>query len=324
MIAGARERRALRPFPKASRWGCRIGRLLRPAAHEGRGGGHSARRAFRERRRHRSRQAPGDGGAPGKRQPRRYARERAAFPLRGACPGDSPRGALRPGIVHRLDKDTSGVIIAAKNPRAHEFLAAQFHDRTVRKRYLAMVQGWLPARERARGDAYRPGSGTAREFTVVPAGGRARRTRYRVLRTFLLRRPAPGSQPDSYALVLCMPRTGRTHQLRVHMRHAGARPSWGTRSTASLIRGSRTPRSCCTRRACRSSFPGTPSRGRSRPRSRRFRVRSGGSSELLSEEGLYSFSIPTLDGGPWPGKTRTSSPRESSFLRTDSRSSPRA
>jgi 23S rRNA pseudouridine1911/1915/1917 synthase len=120
----------------------------------------------------------------------------------------------RPGIVHRLDKETSGVIITAKNARSHEFLAAQFHDRAVRKRYLAVVRG-RPAQDEGRVEA-----GLARDprnrkrFTCVPAGGRASLTRYRVLRRF-------SAGTDSYALILCAPKTGRTHQLRVHLKHIG-------------------------------------------------------------------------------------------------------
>ncbi len=128
----------------------------------------------------------------------------------------------RPGIVHRLDKDTSGVIIAAKNARAHELLAAQFKDRSARKRYVALVQGSLPVREGrietrlARDPRHR------QRFTTVRSGGRAAVTRYRVLRNLVPRDQKGGAKSPTHALVLCMPRTGRTHQLRVHMRHAGA------------------------------------------------------------------------------------------------------
>lgn len=121
----------------------------------------------------------------------------------------------RPGIVHRLDKETSGVIIAAKHVRAHEHLAAQFKNRTVRKRYVAVVQGAMPAREgrieaRLARDPY-----DRKRFACVAAGGRIAITRYRTLRTFVAAR-------ERYSLVLLAPRTGRTHQLRVHLRHLGA------------------------------------------------------------------------------------------------------
>jgi 23S rRNA pseudouridine1911/1915/1917 synthase len=132
----------------------------------------------------------------------------------------------RPGIVHRLDKETSGVIITAKNARSHEYLAAQFHDRTVRKRYLAVVRG-RPAQDEGRIEA-----GLARDprnrkrFACVASGGRASLTRYRVMRRF-------GGGAECYALILCAPKTGRTHQLRVHLRHIGlpilGDPLYGTR-----------------------------------------------------------------------------------------------
>lgn len=116
----------------------------------------------------------------------------------------------RPGIVHRLDKDTSGVIVTAKNPVAHESLARQFHDRKVRKRYLAIVRGG------PRGDAGRIDDRLARSradrqrFVPVAVGGRRAVTDWRVLRRW-----------DGCSLVLLAPRTGRTHQLRVHLRHLG-------------------------------------------------------------------------------------------------------
>lgn len=115
----------------------------------------------------------------------------------------------RPGIVHRLDKDTSGVIIAAKHPAALAELAAQFKQRSTRKQYLAVVKGAPPS-----------GAGTVdlpvgrdpkhrKRFAVVD-GGRSALTEYRILRRF-----------SSYALVSLHPLTGRTHQLRVHMAALG-------------------------------------------------------------------------------------------------------
>ena len=130
--------------------------------------------------------------------------------------------SARPGIVHRLDKDTSGVIIAAKNVRAHEYLAAQFKSRTARKRYLAVVKGRLPAREGKIETRLARDPRNRQRFAVVSAGGKPALTRYRVLSTFTLGGERRGDAADHYALVLCMPRTGRTHQLRVHLRHAGA------------------------------------------------------------------------------------------------------
>ena len=125
-------------------------------------------------------------------------------------------GEARPGIVHRLDKDTSGVMVAAANPAAHEALARQFKDREVRKRYLAIVRGAPPAAEGRIEAPLARSRRDRRRFTAIRAGapgapvGRAAVTRYRVLRRW------PG-----YSLVLLAPLTGRTHQLRVHLRLIG-------------------------------------------------------------------------------------------------------
>jgi 23S rRNA pseudouridine1911/1915/1917 synthase len=128
-----------------------------------------------------------------------------------------PAEDSRPGIVHRLDKDTSGVIIAAKNPVAHAFLARQFHDRAVRKRYLAVTLG-VPAGPSGRvDDRLARDPRDRKRFTWAAKGGRSALTVYRVIRTY----HTPGAPEDTYALVVLAPRTGRTHQLRVHMRRLG-------------------------------------------------------------------------------------------------------
>jgi 23S rRNA pseudouridine1911/1915/1917 synthase len=123
----------------------------------------------------------------------------------------------RPGIVHRLDKDTSGVLIAAKNPGAHAFLALQFHGRTVRKRYLAITAGVPPAKEGRVEDRLGRDPRHRKRFAAAARGGKPALTHYRVLRTF-----DTGAPRERYALVLLAPRTGRTHQLRVHLKGLGA------------------------------------------------------------------------------------------------------
>lgn len=142
--------------------------------------------------------------------------------LIGHC-GDSLsgiNGVLRPGIVHRLDKDTSGVMVVAKNDRAHRHLAAQFadHGRTgaLERRYQALVWGALP-RHAGTIEAGIARSNVNRERMVVAQGERARFaiTHYAVSEVF-----PPGPSPV-VSLIRCRLETGRTHQIRVHLAHIG-------------------------------------------------------------------------------------------------------
>ncbi|WP_455381446.1 RluA family pseudouridine synthase [Salinispira pacifica] len=116
----------------------------------------------------------------------------------------------RPGIVHRLDKDTSGVIVAAKNPASLEHLSAQFRTRSVVKRYFAVVKGIPEPRSGKIEGRIRRDPVHRKRFALSTTSGKPSRTRYRVIRDL-----------DGYALVELRPTTGRTHQLRVHMRHIG-------------------------------------------------------------------------------------------------------
>jgi len=129
-----------------------------------------------------------------------------------------PSGDPRPGIVHRLDKETSGVIIAAKNPKAHAFLASQFHERQTRKRYLAVTVGVPPGPTGRVEDRLARDPRDRKKFTWVQKGGRTALTYYRVLRTWT---PGQAQSDKRYALVVLAPRSGRTHQLRVHMKRLG-------------------------------------------------------------------------------------------------------
>lgn len=115
----------------------------------------------------------------------------------------------RPGIVHRLDRDTSGVIIGARNPETAELLVKQFADRKAKKTYLAIVAGH-PKAEKATIDLPIGRNPKTPSTFRVDAGGKSALTNYDVL-----------DQTDAYALVQLAPKTGRTHQLRVHMAYIG-------------------------------------------------------------------------------------------------------
>ncbi len=121
-------------------------------------------------------------------------------------------GKLRPGIVHRLDRDTSGLLVVAKTNQIHHHLAGQFERREVSKEYHAIVHGVVD-RDSDYIDTHMRVDTHARErMCVCPPGGDAREanTFYQVIERF-----------EHYTYVKLLPKTGRTHQLRVHMRHIG-------------------------------------------------------------------------------------------------------
>ncbi|EAQ36322.1 pseudouridine synthase, RluD [Nitrobacter sp. Nb-311A] len=128
-------------------------------------------------------------------------------------------GVCRPGIVHRLDKDTTGLMVAAKNDAAHKSLSTQFadHGRTgaMRRGYLAFVWG-LPNRPHGTIDAPIDRHPYAREKMAVRAGGREAITHWDVVQAF----DDPAGKSVA-ALLACRLATGRTHQIRVHLAHAG-------------------------------------------------------------------------------------------------------
>ncbi|MBD3279593.1 MAG: RluA family pseudouridine synthase [Candidatus Pacebacteria bacterium] len=134
--------------------------------------------------------------------------------------------AQRQGLVHRLDKDTSGVMVAAKNPGSLVNLLAQFKKRQVKKAYLALVHGRLQLKQ---GKINLPLSRTRtspHQFAVA-ADGRPAQTSYEVLQEFTkldLQIPAKlkkyqRTYQAGFSLVKCWPQTGRTHQIRVHFKH---------------------------------------------------------------------------------------------------------
>ena len=118
-------------------------------------------------------------------------------------------GALRPGIVHRIDRDTSGLIIAAKNDYAHQFLSAQLADHTLARTYECIVVGNLREDSGTVDAPIARDSRDRKRMAVVP-GGRRAVTHWTVLARY------PG-----YTHVQCRLETGRTHQIRVHMAYLG-------------------------------------------------------------------------------------------------------
>ena len=159
-------------------------------------------------------------------------------------------GAARPGIVHRLDKDTSGLIVAAKTDPAHEALAAQFEARTVERRYLALIHGVPDAGDPRlaglAGVSFGADGGLTvdaplgrhprdRQRRAVRADGRRAVTHLRVIEAF--------GAPPAAALAECRLETGRTHQIRAHLAHIGHRiigdPVYGRRRAPARAPGAR-------------------------------------------------------------------------------------
>lgn len=119
-------------------------------------------------------------------------------------------GILRPGIVHRIDRDTTGVLIACKNDRAHNVLAGQLKEHTITRRYRALVCGNLKEDEGTVDAPIGRHPVERKKMAVVRSGGKQAVTHYRVLERF-----------GAYTYIECRLETGRTHQIRVHMASIG-------------------------------------------------------------------------------------------------------
>ena len=116
---------------------------------------------------------------------------------------------VRPGIVHRIDKDTSGLLMVAKNDRAHEALAKQLKDKTSLRKYVALVHGEIP-HEKGRIEAPIGRSKVNRKMQDVIEDGKPAATHFEVLKRY-----------EGYTLIELQLETGRTHQIRVHMKYIG-------------------------------------------------------------------------------------------------------
>ncbi len=132
-------------------------------------------------------------------------------------------GTYRPGIVHRIDKDTSGLLMVAKNNNAHRSLAAQLKNKTNLREYIALVHGVIK-QDKGVIDAPIGRSPKDRKRQAIVADGRHAVTHYQVLERYL-----------NYTLISCWLETGRTHQIRVHMKSIGhplaGDPLYGPRKT---------------------------------------------------------------------------------------------
>lgn len=136
-------------------------------------------------------------------------------------------GVLRPGIVHRIDKDTSGLLMVAKNDVAHEKLAEQLRQKTSVRKYIAIVHGVIPHEEGTIDAPIGRDKSDRQSMTVTEDNSKEAVTHFRVLERF-----------EEFTLVECQLETGRTHQIRVHMKYIGfplaGDPKYGPRKTIDI------------------------------------------------------------------------------------------
>lgn len=119
-------------------------------------------------------------------------------------------GVMRPGIVHRIDKDTSGIIVIAKTNEAHLSLSEQFKEHSITRKYVALLEGKLKNDTGTVETLIGRNPRDRKKMAVVSANGKRAVTHYRVIERF-----------DGYTLIEAVLETGRTHQIRVHMSHLG-------------------------------------------------------------------------------------------------------
>jgi 23S rRNA pseudouridine1911/1915/1917 synthase len=133
-------------------------------------------------------------------------------------------GVLRPGIVHRIDKDTSGLLMVAKNDFAHESLVNQLVNKTVTRKYKAIVHGVIPHDYGTIDAPIGRDKHDRQSMTVTEENGKEAVTHFRVLERF-----------DKFTFIECQLETGRTHQIRVHMKYIGyplaGDPKYGPKKT---------------------------------------------------------------------------------------------
>ncbi|MEH6936833.1 RluA family pseudouridine synthase [Bacillus sp. JJ664] len=136
-------------------------------------------------------------------------------------------GILRPGIVHRIDKDTSGLLMVAKNDVAHEKLAEQLREKTTVRKYIAIVHGVIQHEEGTIDAPIGRDKSDRQSMTVTEENAKEAVTHFRVLERF-----------EEFTLVECQLETGRTHQIRVHMKYIGfplaGDPKYGPRKTIDI------------------------------------------------------------------------------------------
>jgi len=143
-------------------------------------------------------------------------------------------GVARPGIVHRLDKNTSGVMVAAKTDAAHQGLSKLFAAHDIERAYIALTRGAPSPPSGSVVTRIGRSSSDRKKMAVLMSGGREAITHYVVQKTF-----GPAARPSA-AKVICRLETGRTHQIRVHLAHKGAPclgdPTYGSGSPTPMVR----------------------------------------------------------------------------------------